>query len=131
MILKIMLPEQILVQEEIQKITVEGQNGYYTLLPKHVDCTVILTAGLISFINKNNTEEFAACDEGVLVKCGKEVLISTRVAFRGDELGTLEQIVESRFKDIDDKERKTRRALARMEADLSRRFFEWSSGRYG
>lgn len=129
--LKILLPEKILIDREVQKVSAEGEDGCFTLLPKHVDFTSSLVPGLISFVDQEGNEEFLAAEEGILVKCGSEVMISTRLAVLGDELGKLEQIIEESFKAIDERERKTRSALARMEADLSRRFFEWSSGRYG
>ena len=128
--LKILLPERILMNEEVQKVSAEGEDGSFTLLPKHVDFASSLVPGLVSFVDKDGHEGFLAAEQGILVKCGSEVMISTRVAVLGDELGTLEQIIDERFKVIDERERKTRSALAKMEADLSRRFFEWSSGRY-
>ncbi|MBN2265826.1 MAG: F0F1 ATP synthase subunit epsilon, partial [Candidatus Aminicenantes bacterium] len=62
--------------------------------------------------------------EGVLVKCGPEVLVSTRNAVGGESLGRLRRTVDGTFRQIDERERKARSILARFEADFIRRFIE-------
>jgi F-type H+-transporting ATPase subunit epsilon len=63
-------------------------------------------------------------DEGILVKCGADVRVSTRNAVLGQELGVLKQLIEERFKKVDEFEKKSRDALYKLEADLVRRFME-------
>jgi ATP synthase protein I len=63
-------------------------------------------------------------DEGILVKCGADVRVSTRNAVLGQELGELKRMIEERFKQVDEFEKKSRDALYKMEADLVRRFME-------
>ncbi len=63
-------------------------------------------------------------DEGILVKCGQEVFVSTRNAVQGSQLGTLRRTVEEQYKVLDDRERVARSALAKLEADLVRRFMD-------
>ncbi len=128
--LKVLLPEKVLLDQETEKINAEGENGSFVLLPRHVDFVSSLVPGLLSYTPPGGEEVFLATDHGILVKCGDEVLVSTRLAVLGPELGTLERIVEENFKEVSEKERSTRSALARLEADLARRFFEWSGGRY-
>ncbi|NER85124.1 MAG: hypothetical protein F6K42_37600, partial [Leptolyngbya sp. SIO1D8] len=67
-------------------------------------------------------EIFLAVDGGILIKCGSEVLVSTRNAFRGSQLDELRQEVEQQFYAIDEQERQARTAIARMEASLARQF---------
>ena len=59
--------------------------------------------------------------EAYLVKQGDEVRIATRMAVSG-ELGVLRQAVDHFLSDVDDRERKARSAVARLEADFVRRF---------
>jgi F-type H+-transporting ATPase subunit epsilon len=122
--LKIFLPTEILVDVEVLKVSAEAENGAFTLLPRHIDFTTSLTAGILSFINVENEEEFVAVDEGILVKCGSEVRVSTRNAIKGTDLGTLMRTVEQEFQELDEQEKSARSAFARMEADLVRRFIE-------
>ncbi|MFO7539382.1 MAG: F0F1 ATP synthase subunit epsilon [Chloroflexota bacterium] len=122
--LKVLLPTQVLLEEEVAKVTAEAENGSFSLLPRHIDFVAALVPGLFSFETEAGEETFLAIDEGTLVKCGREVLVSTRNAVRGRDLGQLQQVIEEQFSILDERERKTRSALARLEADLVRRFME-------
>ncbi len=123
--LKILLPTEIMVDEEVTKVTAEAGNGSFCLLPRHIDFVAALVPGLLSFVKAGNeVEEFLAVDEGILVKCGPEVLISTRKAVRGPELGQLRETVEKTFKVLTDQEKRARSALANLEANFIRRFLK-------
>lgn len=127
--LKVLLPSHVLVDEPVRKIIAEAENGHFCLLPRHVDFVAALAPGILSWLSPEGEELFAAVDEGVLVKCGIEVLVSTRNGVRGDQLGLLRQTVDGVFRRLDEQERRSRTALARMEADFARRF--WELGRHG
>ena len=122
--LKILLPTEVLLDEEAAKVTAEAHNGSFCLLPAHIDFVTALVPGLLSFENTEGDEIFLAVDEGVLVKEGKTVRVSTRNAVRGTELGRLRRTVEDTFKVLDDHEKKARSAMARIEAGFVRRFLE-------
>lgn len=123
--LKILLPTEIMVDEEVTKVTAEAGNGSFCLLPRHIDFVAALVPGLLSFVKAGDgQEEFLAVDEGVLVKCGPEVLVSTRQAVRGPELGRLRETVDQTFKVLTDQEKRTRSALANLEANFIRRFLK-------
>lgn len=121
--LKIMLPAEIYFNEEVTKITAEAENGFFCLLPRHVDFTAALVPGIFSFSN-GATETYLAIDSGTLVKRGQEVLVSTRNAVRAPELGTLKQVVRKQYEEIDEREKRARSAAAKLEVDLLRRFME-------
>lgn len=122
--LKLLLPTHVLVDREVAKVVAEAENGAFCLLPRHIDFVAALTPGLLAFTTEDNREEFAAVDGGVLVKCGPEVLISTRNAVLGHDLGTLRAAIAQQFDVLDEQEQLTRSALARLEADFVRRFIE-------
>jgi len=123
--LKILLPTKIMLDEEVTKVTAEAGNGSFCLLPRHIDFVAALVPGLLSFVKAGNeVEEFLAVDEGILVKCGPEVLVSTRKAVRGPELGQLRETVEKTFKVLTDQEKRARSALANLEANFIRRFLK-------
>jgi F-type H+-transporting ATPase subunit epsilon len=123
--LTILLPTEILLDQEVTKVTAEAANGSFCLLPRHIDFVAALVPGLLLFETPAGEEEFVAVDEGVLVKRGPQVWVSTRHAVRGPELGTLRQTVATRFQTLDERERRARSALARLEADFVRRFLEF------
>lgn len=123
--LTVLLPTEILVDEEVAKVVAEAQNGSFCLLPRHIDFVAALVPGLLSFVKTaDGAEEFLAVDEGLLVKCGPQVLVSTRQAVRGGQLGLLRETVEKTFKVLTDQEKRTRTALANLEANFIRRFLK-------
>jgi len=124
MLCKILLPIEVFYNKEIAKVVAEAGNGSFCLLPQHIDFVAALTPGLLRMVGIDNQEEFYAVDEGILIKKGNEVMVSTRNALKIPDLGQLKQVVEEQFKTLDDKEKAARTAAARLEADLVRRFME-------
>jgi F-type H+-transporting ATPase subunit epsilon len=122
--LRVLLPDQILVDAQVQKVTAEADNGSFTLLPRHIDFVSALVPGILVFVTESGEQEYLAVDEGVLVKCGPDVRISVRSAVRGKELGALKEMIQERFRDISEHEQKARDALMKLEFDLFRRFME-------
>jgi F-type H+-transporting ATPase subunit epsilon len=122
--LKILLPSEIFIQQDVAKVTAEAGNGSFCMLPHHIDFVAALVPGLFSFETADGVQIILAMDEGVLIKNGQEVLVSTRNAVRGQDMGTLKQVVEEQFQEMDEREKKARTAAAKLEADLVRRFME-------
>ncbi|KPJ86608.1 MAG: ATP synthase F0F1 subunit epsilon [Spirochaetes bacterium DG_61] len=122
--LKVLLPTKMYIDQNVVKVVAEAENGSFCLLPRHIDFVAALVPGILSYESVEGQEEFVAVDEGILVKVGQEVLISTRNAERSSELGKLKETVEKSFQVLDDRERKARSAAAKLEADLARKFLE-------
>lgn len=122
--LKVLLPTEVLVDEEVTKVVAEAQNGSFGILPKHIDFVAALVPGILLYVDADGREWFVATDHGTLVKLRGEVLVSTRNAVAGEDLGTLRDVVERRYLEVDDHERSARSALARLEAGVVRRFIE-------
>ena len=122
--LKVLLPTEILVDEEARKVVAEAANGSFCLQPLHIDFAAVLVPGLLMFEDADGEEVFLAIDEGALVKCGDEVLVSSRRAVRGPSFEELQETVEKEFRALDERERNARSASARLEAGLVRRFIE-------
>jgi F-type H+-transporting ATPase subunit epsilon len=122
--LKVLLPTEVLVEEDVAKVTTEAHNGFFCLLPRHVDFVAAIVPGILFFETVGGRETFLALDEGILVKCGQEVVVSTRNAVLGPDLGQLKRTVEERFKVLDDREKTARSAMVKIEAGFIRRFLE-------
>lgn len=122
--LRVMLPTQVILDHEVTKLSAEAENGGFGMLPRHIDFVTILSPGILSYQLTDGPEEFMAIDEGVLVKCGPEVRVSTRRAVRSSDLETLEHAVKEEFRAQDDREKATRSALAKLQADFLRRFLD-------
>jgi F-type H+-transporting ATPase subunit epsilon len=121
---RILLPAEVFLSKEVAKVVAEAGNGSFCLLPQHVDFVAAIVPGLLRIITPDGKEEFYAVDEGILIKRGENVMVSTRNAIRIPDLGQLKQVVEEKFKALDEKEKVARTASARLEADLVRRFVE-------
>jgi F-type H+-transporting ATPase subunit epsilon len=124
MTLKVRLPAEVLFEEEVTRIRAEAENGWFGLLPKHIDFVTALVPGVLTFEPAGRPEEYLAIDRGVLVKCGAEVSVSTRRAVRGSNLGVLQQEVERQFRVQRERERAAKTLESKLEADLVRRLLE-------
>jgi F-type H+-transporting ATPase subunit epsilon len=122
--LKVLLPTEVLVDDDVVKVIADAENGSFCLLPRHIDFVAALVPGVLIYYTVNGEENFAAIDEGVLVKCGRDVSVSTLNGVRGANLERLQDLVEERFMVLDESERKARTALARLEAGTLRGFRE-------
>lgn len=120
--LKILLPTAVLLEEEVGKVTAEAENGFFTLLPRHIDFVAALVPGIFAYTTSGGQEHFLALDTGVLVKQGDQVFVSAARAIRGRSLEQLMDVVESELKVLGENERKARSVLSRLEADTLRRF---------
>ena len=124
MMLKILLPAEILLELEVKKIVAEAENGSFCLMPNHTDFVATLAPGLFTYERAEGGKELLAMDVGTLVKKGAYVLVSTRNAVRATDLGKLKQVVMEQYDILDEREKMVRSASAKLEASLIRRFVE-------
>lgn len=124
--LKILLPSQVFLEGDADKITAEAGNGSFTLLPRHIDFAAALVPGILSYEDPDRGERFLAVDEGLLIKWGDNVVITTGNAVAGENLGELENTVKEKFRIMDEKEKQLRSATSKIEAGFIRRFLEIS-----
>lgn len=122
--LKLLVPTEVLIDEPVRKLIAEARNGFFCLLPRHVDIVASLVPGILYYTADDGEERLVAVDEGTLVKCGDDVLVSTFNAVPGTELEELQTAVVESFRTLDEEERRGRTALARLEAGTMRRFLE-------
>ena len=124
MTLKVSLPAEALFEEEVSRIKAESENGWFGILPKHIDFVAALVPGVMTFQPCGKPEEYLAIDHGILVKCGQEVAISTRNATRGTNLSEMKQAAERQFQERAERERAARALEAKLEAELVRGLLE-------
>lgn len=146
--LKILLPTEILFDGLVTKVIAEAQNGFFCLLPRHIDCVAALVPGILCFYVRQSpsenvasesdkgekitvAENFVGIDSGVLIKCGDQVLVSTFNAVRTQNLDQLKETVEKQFLALDEQEQLARTALTHLEAATIRRFVELEVPNHG
>jgi F-type H+-transporting ATPase subunit epsilon len=127
--LKILLPAQVLLEQVVNKITAEAVNGFFTLLPRHIDFVTSLVPSIFTFYTESGEESFVAVDGGILVKRGNEVFLSTTRAVQGPDMEQLTELVERELKVLGESDKKARSVMARLESDTLRRFSQLGSER--
>lgn len=121
--LKVWVPSDVVLDQEVSKIKAEAENGWFCILPRHVDFVSSLVPGILSFDSPGGTE-YLAIDHGVLVKCGPGVSISTRNVVAGSDLGVLQEAIAKQFHAQQEREQATRELEAKLESDLVRGLVE-------
>jgi len=122
--LKVLLPERILLDETVQRVVAEAEDGSFGILPRHVDFVTAVVPGIMTYIKENGEESFVATDEGIFLKQGSNILVSVENGVRADKLGQLEQAVNNFLSSRGNLEKRSRYALGLLEADFLRRFVE-------
>lgn len=123
--LKVLLPDKVFLKTQVVKVIAEAENGHFCLEPRHVDFVAALVPGILAYVERSGKTLYLALDEGILVKCGFKVQVSTYKAVQAAELASLRQKLETEILKLDEAERATRSALARLEAGILRRYGEF------
>lgn len=121
--LRVVEPDRAVLDAEVESVIAEGIGGSFGLMPRHIDLVAPLVPGLLTY-RVDGEERFLGVDEGVLVKRGEDVMVSSRNVIEGADLGAVRRSVIEDLRQLDEEEVKARAALARMEADFVRRFLE-------
>lgn len=115
--LKILLPYKVFIEcGNVERIVFETSKGTYGLLPLRLDCAAALVPGIFTYETEDHIVKYVAIDQGVLIKAGREVLVSVRNAIGGVDLGKLQETVRKAFLDLDEREHKARFITAKMES---------------
>jgi F-type H+-transporting ATPase subunit epsilon len=117
--LKILLPFQIFSEEErVKRIVAETSAGSYGFLPERLDCVAALVPGIFEYETETKGIVYLAVDEGIMIKSGKDVLVSVRNAFGGTDLGKLHELIEKEILNLDERERNARTVMVKMSNSL-------------
>ncbi len=128
--LKILLPFQIFAQKnDVLRVVAESSRGSFGLLPNRLDCVAALVPGIFVYETAADGTSYLAVDEGVLVKCGPDLLVSVRRAVRGKDLAALHEAVKQEFLQLDSRQRDVRNAVVKMEGSLMGRLLEFQHER--
>lgn len=122
--LQILLPTRVLIDQPVTKVTAEAEDGSFCLRPRHVDMVSALAPGILTWYPHEQPEQYAGVAEGVLVKSGRDVLVSVQFGVCGSSLEQLREAVRRHFEEVDDRERQALSAVARLESDFVRRYLE-------
>ena len=120
--LRIYTPSKLFLEEVIKKISVYGKEGFYTILPNHIDYVSSFENGILVFEKQDGDRVFIGVNQGVLIKCGREIQISTFNAVYGgnsiDELKTVLKTVIEKEEELIDLDKKLKVSLRNIEINL-------------
>lgn len=125
--LKLFTPTQILLDIHIDKIDVEAIDGFFTLLPRHIDFVTTLKSGILTY-TIDNQKHYAACDHGVLVKKGNIVCVSTSLVILSDTLDELRETIATTFKAMEQERKELNLSMARLELGLTKGLMTLNKG---
>lgn len=111
--LKVLAPAKVLMEVDAVKVVARGRNGLFCLLPHHVDFVTALVAGPLLYEEEVGRTGRLYIDEGVLVKNGAEVLVSTRRSMEETGAGIAPADEET------ERERRARAIVAGLEAEFT------------
>ncbi|MBI5870037.1 MAG: F0F1 ATP synthase subunit epsilon [Actinobacteria bacterium] len=119
--LKVLVPAKVIVDLEVEKIVAKSPDGYFCLLPHHVDFVSALAPGILTYEDEGGREVSLAIDEGTLAKCSGEVLVATRFAI--GRPGTDEKL-SRRTPSLpqDEAESRCRSIIAELENEFMKQF---------
>lgn len=117
--LKVFSPIGIVLDTPVNQVDFEAIDGFYTLLPKHVDMVSALKPSILSY-RTDGKSGYIACNKGVLVKKGSNVAVSTKLAILGTDLKQLEKTIEIDFKEMEQQRKEANLAMAKLEIGLTK-----------
>jgi len=126
--LTVLIPSETLVDRPVAKVVAEAPNGFFCLLPRHVDFATAIVPGLLAYTTDTGEEIFWAVDDGILIKQADRIWVSTRNAVAGEDLDHLEEAVTQQFRQRDAEEEKAQQAMNKIQAGFVRRFLSIQAG---
>jgi len=124
--LKLQIPSKVVIEiADVIRIVAETNTGSFGILPHRLDCVAALVPGILIYETQRDGEVYVAIDEGSLVKCGLDVLVSVRHAITGTDLEQLHKAVEREYLQLSEREQEVRSVMARMESGFVRRLVEF------
>ena len=92
--------------------------GSFGIWPQRLDCVAALAPGIFTYETGPGQVNYLALEEGVLIKSGQDVMVSVRNAIGGADLGKLRESVEKDFKEISEREKNVKAAMAKLESSF-------------
>ena len=68
MMLKILLPAEVMLTQEVKKIIAEAENGSFCLMPNHIDFVATLAPGIFTYEPAGGGQELLAMDVGMTIR---------------------------------------------------------------
>lgn len=122
--LRVLLPDRVLFDGEVEKVVAETTFGSRGFLPRHIDFVAALRQGILVATLAEEDERYVAHDRGLLVKKGGTVTVTTIRAVVSDRLEGLREKVRQARAHEQALARTTQTAHVQLETRLVKEFLE-------
>lgn len=119
MLLKIITPKKVVLEEEVESVTAPGAEGELTILPRHTRILTLLKDGIVTIRRKKNDEDYLAIGAGYLETDGRETHILVSRAY--NQAAIDQKLTDEAIKKAQDIIVRTKDDSERIEASLTLR----------
>jgi len=99
---------------EAAKISAMTDDGYFEILPGHIDMIALIAPGILKISQNNSGEIIYASDHGIIIKTGDTVKIALRNAVRASSVSALSAEIKRHFLLISEQEKAGRIAVSEL-----------------
>lgn len=120
--IKVVTPERIVFEDEVDSISVMTESGEITILPNHIPIVSLLKAGEMRLIDNKHESALAISTGLIEVRPGNEIVVLADTAERSEEL-ELESIEKAKAlaeKNLQEARNKNEVAFTHAAAELER-----------
>ncbi|MDR2077443.1 MAG: hypothetical protein LBP39_00580 [Rickettsiales bacterium] len=122
--LRVYIPQKLFLEEKIVKMHISGEEGNYTILPRHIDYLSSFSRSTMDFEKLDGEKIYLWLNQGILVKCGREIQISAFSAINGGNskpnLKKLMEHSQKNFKNLVESSRKFKTTLRNIEGRITK-----------
>ena len=127
--LRILLPFGVFSENTgVSRIIADTGSGSMGILPHRLDCVAALAPGICVYEIGEEGEVYLAVDQGILIKTGRDVVVSVRNAVGGTDLERLTETVEEEFMVLNEHEQNVRSVISKMEGAFIRNIATFHHG---
>jgi F-type H+-transporting ATPase subunit epsilon len=122
--LRIYTPQKLFLEEKIVKMHIFEKENNYTILPRHIDYLTSFNRSTADFEKLDGEKVYLWLNQGILVKCGREIQISVFSAINGgNSRPNLKKEIENsqkHFKNLVESSKKFKTTLRNIESKITR-----------
>jgi F-type H+-transporting ATPase subunit epsilon len=126
----IMTPDKMVDELEISRLSAEGEEGSFVILPGHIDLLSILKRSIVTIQDEDEAIRVYAADGGFLTKEGDTLRVSSPFVVKGEKAVSedpeegLAAVIEKSLKKLERESTHLQTGSFRLETDIVRRMVE-------
>lgn len=105
----------MVVDEDVEKLTFQGKEGFVTILPNHIDYVSSFDTNIMNFVDINGNKKFVALNNGILVKYSDRVRLTAYKVIMANSLNELKEKINDANINEEDIEKEINKNLKQLE----------------